>query len=51
MDPEAQFYSVISTAITGNEHPLLVQCFVKNSFQKSSTPPPLDPAWDIKYNP
>ena len=52
LDPEGQFYPFISTAITGNEHPLLVQCFLKSSFhEQSSTPPPLHSAWDIQYNP
>ncbi len=52
MDPEAQFYPFIYTAITGNEHPLLVRCFLKNSFhEESSTPPPLSKIWDIQFNP
>lgn len=52
MDPEGQFYPFISTAITGNEHPLLVQCFLKSSFHEdSSTPPPLSQVWDLPRYP
>ncbi len=50
MDTEAQFYPSISTAITGNEDQLLLQCFrIVSFYEESSTPPPMSQIWDIKY--
>ena len=47
LDTEGQFYPFISTAISGNEDPKIIQCFITLSFHEdSSTPPPLSSIWD-----
>lgn len=52
MDPEAQFYPFISTAITGKEDQLLLQYFRFISFHDDSlTPPPLNKEWDLPRYP
>jgi len=48
LDQEAQFYPFISTAISGNEHPTIVNHIIFLSFHEdSSNPPPLSSDWDI----
>ena len=48
IDREGQFYSFISTAICGNEHPTIIRHTVFLSFYgESSIPPPLSGLWDL----
>jgi hypothetical protein len=52
LDPEAQFYPFISTAIRGNEHPTIVRNTVFLSFYgESSIPPPFSSLWDFPRYP
>ena len=47
LDPEAQFYPFISTAICGNEDRRFIQCFLTLSFHEdSSNSPPVSSIWD-----
>lgn len=51
-DPEAQFYSFISTAICGNKHHTIIRHTVFLSFhEQSSNPPPLSSIWDLPIYP